>query len=155
MLQLLVLKLRHPAALCTDLMMMGVAVITFFVLGGISELMFDDQTGIDEKYDGIVKGSAAHTEIFLIRHQRIECIYIEMSFNGVDGIKYGITFGSLTMPVRIEIFGEYLLYRIFYVLTFHFCRRSFTANKVKPFLWKANENKEKIKIMHQMRARQE
>ena len=104
----------------TDLMVMRITVIALFVLGGISELMFDYQSCIDEKDNSIVKSRAAHTEILLVSHQRIKRIDVKMTINGIDSIEYGIAFGSLAMPVRVEIFSEYLLYRIFHILTFHF-----------------------------------
>lgn len=50
------------------------------------------------------------------------------------------------MPVRFQIFGEYLSDCIFHILTFHFDGAVFTANKVKPFLWKANEKEIKNAI---------
>jgi hypothetical protein len=101
-------------------MVMRITVIALFVLGGISELMFDYQSCIDEKDNSIVKSRAAHTEILLVSHQRIKRIDVKMTINGIDSIEYGIAFGSLAMPVRVEIFSEYLLYRIFHILTFHF-----------------------------------
>ena len=101
-------------------MVMRITVITFFVLGGISKLVFNNQSCIDEKDNSIVKSRAAYTEIFLVSHQRIKCIDVKMPINGIDSIEYGIALGSLAMPVRVEIFSEYLLYRIFHILTFHF-----------------------------------
>lgn len=119
MLQLFILKLGHLATLRTDLMMMRIAVITFFVLGRCAKLVLDDQPGIDKQNNGIVEGGTADTEILLIGHQRVKRINVEMPVNGIDGIEYGVTFGCLAMPVRIEIFGEYLPDRIFHILTFH------------------------------------
>ena len=44
------------------------------------------------------------------------------------------------MPIGIQILREYLPDRIFHILTFHTdnAKRFLTANKVNPFLWKAN-----------------
>ena len=42
------------------------------------------------------------------------------------------------MPVRREIFCEYLPYCIFHILSFHH-QHKISANKVKPFLRKAKE----------------
>jgi hypothetical protein len=142
LLQLCILKLRHLATLRAYLMMMRIAVITFFVLGRDAELMLDDQMSIYQKNDGIVEGSPADTKLFLLYHQRIQGIYIKMTVYGINRIKYGEAFGSLPMPVRVEIFGEYLPYRIFHILTFHIGVQLFTAYKVKPFLLKASDNRD-------------
>ena len=128
-LQLLVLKFGDLAALRADLVVMRITVVAFFVLGGVSELVLDDQAGIDKQYDGIVKRRTAHPEILLVRHQRIERVDIEMAVYGINSVEYGIAFGSLTMPVRIEIFGEYLLDRIFHVLTFHVKAQFFNSQQ--------------------------
>lgn len=50
------------------------------------------------------------------------------------------------MPVRIEIFGEYLLDRIFHILNLHPSVHFLflSANKVKPFLWKAKGKAGKV-----------
>lgn len=120
-LQFLVVKLGHRAALGADLVMMRVAVVTFFVLGRVAKLVLDNQAGIDEQDDGVVKRSAAHAEILLVCHERIERFHVKMTVDGVDGIEYSVAFGSLAMPVRVEIFGEYLLHCIFHILTFHAC----------------------------------
>lgn len=69
---------------------MRVTIITFFILGRIAKLMFNDQPCIDEKNDGIIQGSPANTEIFLIGHQRIEGVNIKMPVNGVNGFEYSI-----------------------------------------------------------------
>lgn len=141
MLQLLILKLGHLATLCTDLVMMSIAIITFLVLRRGAELVLDDQPGIDKQDNGIVEGGAADAEILLVGHQRIKRIDVEMPVDGIDGIEYGVTFGCLAMPVRIEIFGEYLSDRIFHILTFHIGVQLLTAYKVKPFLLKASDNR--------------
>jgi len=46
MLQLPVLKLGHLSALSAYLVMVRIAIIRFFVLGRVAELMLDDQTSI-------------------------------------------------------------------------------------------------------------
>src|SRR5699024_4645693 len=84
-----------------------------------SELVLDNQPGIDEKDDGIVKSCPAHPEILLLHHPQIEHVNIEMAVNRIDSIEYGIAFRSLTMPVRCEIFREYLPYCLFHVFSFH------------------------------------
>ncbi len=128
-LQLPVLKLDHLAALRADLVMMRITVIAFFVLRGVPELMLDDQAGIDKQYDGVVKRRTANTEILLIRHERIERVDIKMAVYGINSVEYGISFGSLAMPVRVEIFGEYLPNRIFHVLTFHVKAQFFNSQQ--------------------------
>ena len=100
--------------------------------------MLDDQPRIDKQNNSIIKSCPAHPEILLIHHSGIEHIDIEMSVDGIDSFEYGVTFGSLTMPVRREIFCEYLPYCIFHILSFHH-QHKISANKVKPFLWKAKE----------------
>ena len=72
MLQFLVLEFGNLAALRADLVMMRITVIAFFVLRGISELMLDNQPGIDKQYDGVVQRRTAHSEILLVCHQRIK-----------------------------------------------------------------------------------
>ena len=119
MLQFPVLEFDHLAALRAYLVVVRIAVIAFFVLRGIPELVLDNQTGVDEQYDSIVKRRAADPEIFLVCHKRVKRVDIEMPVYGINSVEYGIAFGSLTMPVRIEIFGEYLPNRIFHILTFH------------------------------------
>ena len=128
-LEVFVLKLRHLAALNANLMVVGVAVVALLILRRVAELMLDDQPRVDEQDDGIVEGSPADTELFLVGHQRVERVDVEMAVNGVDGIKNGKAFGSLPMPVRIEIFGEYLLDRIFHILSFHLSGRFFSNSQ--------------------------
>lgn len=140
--QFIILKLRHLTTLGTYLVMMRIAIVAFFVLGGGAKLVLDDQMGIHQKNNGIVKGSPADPEFFLVDHQRIKGIYIKMTVYGINGIKYGKAFGSLPMPVRLEIFRKYLLYCIFHILTFH-NGRFITANKVKRFLLKAKKKRGK------------
>lgn len=118
-LEVFVLKLRHLATLGTNLMMVRIAVVALLVLRRIAELVLDDQPRVNEQDDGVVEGSPADAELFLVGHERVERVDVEMAVDGVDGIKYGIAFGSLPMPVRIEIFGEYLLDRIFHILNLH------------------------------------
>ena len=103
----------------TDLVVVGVAIVTFLVLRRGTELVLDDQPGIDEQDDGVVKGRTADTEFLVIGHQRIEGVDVKMAVDGVDGIEYSIAFGSLAMPVRVEIFREYLPNCIFHILTIH------------------------------------
>lgn len=119
LLQLLVLKLRHLATLGTDLVVMRISIVAFFILGGGTKLVLDDQPCIDQQNDGIVKGSPADTEILMICHERVERIDIEMAIDRIDRVEYGIAFGGLAMPVHIEILREYLLDCIFHILTFH------------------------------------
>jgi hypothetical protein len=69
MLQLLVLKLGHLSALGAYLVMVRIAIITFFVLGRVAELMLDDQTSIYKQNDGIVKRCTADAEVLLVGHQ--------------------------------------------------------------------------------------
>ena len=72
MLEVFVLKLRHLAALGTDLMMVCVAVVALLVLRRIAELVLDDQPRVDEQDNGIVESSPADTELFLVGHERVE-----------------------------------------------------------------------------------
>ena len=55
LLQFLILELDNLTALRTDLVVMRITVIAFFVLGRVPELMFDNQTGID-KYCKVSRG---------------------------------------------------------------------------------------------------
>lgn len=145
-LEVFVLKLRHLATLGTDLMMVRIAVVALLVLRRIAELVLDDQPRVDKQDNSVVEGSPADAELFLIGHERVERVDVEMAVDGVDGIEYGIAFGSLPMPVRIEIFGEYLLDRIFHILNLHPSVHFLflSANKVKPFLWKAKGKAGKV-----------
>ncbi len=115
----LVLKFFDLPALCTYLMMVCLPVVGTLVLRGMTELVFDNQFGIDQQDDGVVESSAADAEILLIHHLQIEGINIKMSVDGIDRVEYGVAFGCLPMPIRLKIFGEYLPYRIFHVLDFH------------------------------------
>lgn len=145
-LEVFVLKLRHLATLGTNLMMVRIAVVALLVLRRIAELVLDDQPRVDKQDNSVVEGSPADAELFLIGHERVERVDVEMAVDGVDGIEYGIAFGSLPMPVRIEIFGEYLLDRIFHILNLHPSVHFLflSANKVKPFLWKAKGKAGKV-----------
>lgn len=145
-LEVFVLKLRHLATLGTDLMMVRIAVVALLVLRRIAELVLDDQPRVDKQDNSVVEGSPADAELFLVGHERVERVDVEMAVDGVDGIEYGIAFGSLPMPVRIEIFGEYLLDRIFHILNLHPSVHFLflSANKVKPFLWKAKGKAGKV-----------
>ena len=91
--------------------------------------MLDNQPGIDKQYDGVVQRRTAHSEILLVCHQRIKRVNIEMAVYGINSIEYGIAFGSLAMPVRIEIFCEYLPNRIFHILTFHLKAQFFNSQQ--------------------------
>jgi hypothetical protein len=84
---------------------------------------------IDKQYDGVVQRRTAHSEILLVCHQRIKRVNIEMAVYGINSVEYGIAFGSLAMPVHIEIFGEYLSNRIFHVLTFHLKAQFFNSQQ--------------------------
>ena len=100
--------------------------------------MLNDQPCVDKQNNSIIKSCPTYPEILLIHHSGIEHIDVEMAVDGIDSFEYGVTFGSLSMPVRCEIFCEYLSYRIFHILSFHH-QHKISANKVKPFLWKAKE----------------
>lgn len=102
--------------------------------------MFYDQSGVDEQYYGVVESSPAYPEVFLVSHERVEGVYVKMSFYGVYSVKYGIAFGRFAMSVRGEVFGEYLPYRILYVWFVH--RAGLMgdfANKINSFLYKRKE----------------
>ena len=103
-------------------------------MGRIAEQMLNNQFGIHQKNNRIIKRSPAYTEVFLIHHLAIEHINIKMPVYRIDCIEYGKTFGRLPMTVRFQILGEYLPYRLLYILISH--TDKFTANKVKPFLRK-------------------
>ncbi len=116
-LQGFILKLGHPAALGTYQVMVVFFVVRAFVLGGTAELVLDDQMCIDKQDNGVVEGRTTDAKLPL-SHPVIECIDIEMSLDGVDGIEYSIAFGCLAMPVRLQIVGQYLPHFLFHVL-FH------------------------------------
>ena len=145
-LEVFVLKLRHLATLGTDLMMVRIAVVALLVLRRIAELVLDDQPRVDKQDNGVVEGSPADAELFLVGHERVERVDVEMAVDGVDGIEYGIAFGSLPMPVRIEIFGEYLLDRIFHILNLHPSVHFlfYQPTKLSLFCGKQKENGEKL-----------
>ena len=117
MLEIFVQKLRHLAALGTDLMMMRTTIVAPLVLGRVAKLVLDDQTGIHQQDDGIVERGTTDTKLFLPLHQRIKGINVEMPLYRIDGVEYGISLGRLTMPVQIEIFRKYLLDRFFQFVT--------------------------------------
>lgn len=145
-LEVFVLKLRHLATLGTDLMMVRIAVVALLVLRRIAELVLDDQPRVDKQDNGVVEGSPADAELFLVGHERVERVDVEMAVDGIDGIEYGIAFGSLPMPVRIEIFGEYLLDRIFHILNLHPSVHFpfYQPTKLSLFCGKQKENGEKL-----------
>ena len=97
-LQFLVLEFGNLAALCADLVMMRITVIAFFVLRGISELMLDNQPGIDKQYDGVVQRRTAHSEILLVCHQRIKRVNIEMAVYGIIVSSMAYRSGVLRCP---------------------------------------------------------
>ena len=117
--QAFVLKFGHLAALSTYQVVMRTPVITFLVLRGIAKLVLDDQTGVNKQDDSVVERGTAYAEVLVVGHERIEGINVKMSVYGIYRIEYGVTFGRLAMSVRIKIFGEYLLDRIFHILTIH------------------------------------
>lgn len=116
-----ILTLRHLPALSTNQVMVRIPVVRLFVLRCGAELMFDDQPCLNQQDDGIVQRGPTDTKVFFVGHLRIERIDVKMTLHGVDSIEYSISFGSLSMPVRIQIFGEYLPYRIFHILIVHDC----------------------------------
>lgn len=146
MLEIFVQKLRHLAALGTNLMMMRTTIVAPLVLGRVAKLVLDDQPRVDKQDNGVVEGSPADAELFLVGHERVERVDVEMAVDGVDGIEYGIAFGSLPMPVRIEIFGEYLLDRIFHILNLHPSVHFlfYQPTKLSLFCGKQKENGEKL-----------
>lgn len=81
--------------------------------------MFDDKFGIKQQFDGVVEGSSADAEMLLVEQLVMKRFHVEVSFNGVDSVKYGISFGSLTMPVYAQIFCKYLFYSLFYIFFLH------------------------------------
>lgn len=77
--------------------------------GFFPKLMLADQAGIQKNFYGIVDGSLAHM-VFLIQHNQIEIIYIEMLIHIVNLFQYGISFGG----VSIRLVEQVLLQDIFY-----------------------------------------
>ena len=118
LLQLFILELRHLATIRTDHVMVRLVLVSTLVLRGSAELMTDDQIGVHQQDDGIVERGTAYAEMPLILHIVIERVYVKMPLNGLDGIEYRITFGSLSMPVFLQILGQHLFYRLSYIL-FH------------------------------------
>lgn len=118
-LQHFVLEFGHLAALDADLMVVRVAVVALLVLGRVTELVLDDQPCIDKQDDGVVESGPTDTELLLVGHEGIEGIYVKVTIYGVDGFEYSVSFGSLPMPVRVQVFCEYLPYRIFHTLILH------------------------------------
>ena len=99
---------------------MGVHLVTSFVLRGVPELVFDDQFGIEQQFDGVVEGGPADAEMLLVEQLGMKGFHVEMSLDGVDGVEYGVSFGSLTMSVDTQIFCKYLSYSFFDVFFLHF-----------------------------------
>ena len=81
--------------------------------------MFDDQFGIEQQFDGVVEGGPADAEMLFVEHLLVQGFHVEMSLDGVDGVEYGVSFGSLTMSVDTQIFCKYLSYSFFDVFFFH------------------------------------
>ena len=109
---------------------MGVHLVASFVLRGVSELVFDDQFGIKQQFDGVVEGGPADAKMLFVEQLVVQGFHVEMSFDGVDGIKYSVPFGCLAMSVFTQIFGKYLFYSIFDIFFLHIVNN---ANKVNPF----------------------
>lgn len=62
-------SMLNAGILPDDLVVVRIAIIRFFVLGRVAELMFDDQTSIYKQNDGIVKRCTADAEVLLVGHQ--------------------------------------------------------------------------------------
>ena len=135
-LEVFVLKLRHLATLGTDLMVVRVAIVAFLVLRRIAEQVFDDQPCVDQQDDGIVESGPADAELLVVGHNRVKRVDVEMAVDRVNGIEYGVAFGSLPVPVRIEIFGEYLPDCIFHILNFHIGSSNLRLTKLVLFCGK-------------------
>ena len=118
LLQGFILKFGHFSALCTNHVMMGFGLIGTLVLGRGAKLMLDNQIGIDKQNDGVIEGCSTHPELAVGFHIVIQFIYTKLALDAIDGIKYGIARGRLTLPVGLQILGQYLPYCIFYIL-FH------------------------------------
>jgi hypothetical protein len=133
-LQLVVVKLGDAATLGAYLMMMRIAIVALLVLRGGTELMLDNQPGINQQDDGVVERGPAHAEVFLIDHERIEGINVEMAFDRIDGIENGIALRGFPVAIDMQVFGEYLLDCFFKVLIFH-CLETYllSGNKVNGF----------------------
>lgn len=99
LLQIFIFKLRHFPTACTNQMMMGFILIRTFILRCISKLVFNNQSGINQQYDSIIKSGTAYTEFFFFRHVTIQHVYIEMSLYRINRIQYSITFGRFSMSV--------------------------------------------------------
>jgi hypothetical protein len=129
--QQFILKFGYLSAFGANHVMMRFITECTLELGGIPELMLDNQIGIEQKNDGIVKRSPAYTKFSLGLHIIIERLDVEMTLDGINGIKYGITFGSFPMPVCLQILSQLLFYLISYVF-FHISL--YSASKLNLFI---------------------
>ena len=87
--------------------------IRFFVgrrtLCFFSKLMFSNQPSIKKNLDGVINGSLTDV-VFLLHHQKVKIIYIEMMLHIIDLFQNGISFGCITKSFVLKV----LLQNIFY-----------------------------------------
>ena len=128
LLQPFILKLRHFATFHTDDMMVSFILVGSLVLRRTTELMLDNQVGIHQQDDGIIKRRPTHTEFPIRFHVFIKHVNIEVSLYGINGIKNSISFGSLPMPVLLKILREHLFDRFFDIFFHKVLRSAFKVN---------------------------
>ena len=126
--QSFIFEFGNFSARSTYHVMVGFIVIRTLVLRSIAKLVLDNQSGINQEYDCVIKSSTTYTEFLFLSHIRIQHIYIEMSFYGIDSVEYSITLGCLPMPVLLKIIRQNLFCLIFYILFHPVIRSGFKVN---------------------------
>ena len=123
-----ILKLGYLTTFGANHVMMGFITECTLELGRIPELMLDNQVGIHQQDDGIIKRRPTHTEFPIRFHVFIKHVYIKVSLNGINRIKNSISFGSLPMPVLLEILREHPFHRFFDIFFHKILRSAFKVN---------------------------
>ena len=126
--QSIILKLCHCTTFHTNDMVVGFILIRSFVFRRTSKLMLDNQIGIHQQNDGVIKRRPTHTEFPIRFHVFIKHVDIKVSLYGINRIKNSISFGGLPMPVLLQILREHLSDRFFDIFFHKILRSAFKVN---------------------------
>ena len=117
-LQVLILKFGHLTTLRTNHVMVRLVLVCPLVLRRAAEMMPDNQIGVHQQDEGIIKRSPTYAEVSLRLHVIVEHVYVKVPLDGINRIEYSISFGRFPVPVLLQIIGQHLFDYVSYVL-FH------------------------------------
>src|SRR5690554_3724362 len=85
----------------------------------IPKLMFTNQFGIKQKFNGIVQSSTAYTVLFVFHHD-VKTIYIKMFIGRINFFQNGVTLRRFPVSMVFQKMGKNLFYYfvifLFYII---------------------------------------